>query len=112
MLPVPNRGVYKIGRTTTRRSGYKQDSVSTLIRNLDIFRQLPNGAPLWRGTSPNLEEAKKRANELASAIPFAYGVFDVRSAIFVLPFTSFTATQRNQNSDVDFASRMLLTFFY
>jgi hypothetical protein len=53
---------------------------------LDIFRQLPDGAPLWVGTSPNLEEAKTRINQLASTLPSSYGVFDTRISAFVLPF--------------------------
>jgi hypothetical protein len=55
-------------------------------RELDIFRQLPDGAPLWLETSPNLEEAKKRVNQLVSASPGVYGVFDVSSSTFLLPF--------------------------
>jgi len=65
---------------------YNERPMSTPTRNLDIFRQLPDGAPLWVGTSPSLEEAEKRVNQLASTAPGPYGVFDVRSGSFVRPF--------------------------
>ena len=53
---------------------------------LDIFRQLPDGTPLWVETIDNLEAAQKRLDELAAIRPGPYAVYDVRDATYILPF--------------------------
>jgi hypothetical protein len=85
-MPGPKIKMCKNGQTKVSGDWYNERPMSKPIRNLDIFRQLPDGAPLWVGTSPNLEEAEKRVNQLASTTPGLYGVFDGRSGSFVRPF--------------------------
>jgi hypothetical protein len=63
---------------------------------LDIFRQLPDGAPLWVGTSPTLEQARQRVNELAAKCPAHYAVFDASRCAFVVPFDTPDTQQASQ----------------
>ena len=46
---------------------------------LDIFRKDVRGNPVWLDCVKDLETARFRLNELASAIPGEYFVFDQRT---------------------------------
>lgn len=46
---------------------------------LDIFRKDGQGNPVWLDCVRDLETARSRLNELASAIPGEYFVFDQRT---------------------------------
>lgn len=55
-------------------------------QTFDIFRQLPDGAPLWIEASATLHEAKQRVVELSSTQPGNYAIYDARADFFVVPF--------------------------
>jgi hypothetical protein len=48
------------------------------LRTLDIFRQLPDGAPVCVEAVLSLEHAKQRLAELSSTKPGPYAVYDVQ----------------------------------
>lgn len=52
----------------------------------DIFKQLPDGAPIWIEATDTLHEAKQRVAELSSAQPGYYAIYDSRADFFVVPF--------------------------
>ena len=52
----------------------------------DIFRQLPDGAPLWIEATATLHEAKQRVAELSLKEPGPYAIYDSRADFFVVPF--------------------------
>ena len=54
-------------------------------RSFDIFQKLPDG-DLWIETCATLEEARKRALELARKDSGNYAVYDSLSGKFVFPF--------------------------
>jgi hypothetical protein len=52
----------------------------------DIFRKLPDGAPIWVCAVRSIEEAKSQLLELRSAAPGEYFVFDsAAKAVVVIP---------------------------
>ena len=55
-------------------------------RSFGIFQKLPDGDHLWIETWATLEEARKRALELARKDSGNYAVYDSLSGKFVFPF--------------------------
>jgi hypothetical protein len=55
--------------------------------SFDIFRQLPDGDPLWIEASASLEEAQKRVMELAAKSSGKYAVYNSSLGKFVVPFS-------------------------
>ena len=56
-----------------------------------IFRQLPDGAPLWVDTVSSLEEAQERLTALAKTEEAHFGIFHAREGRFVTPFPTNVA---------------------
>ncbi len=53
----------------------------------DIFRQLPNGDPIWVEVVSTLEGAQERLAELAISNPGSYAIYDASQAVFITRFS-------------------------
>ena len=54
-------------------------------RTYDIFRILPDFAPLWVDAVVGLEQARKRSDDLADVESANYLIYDSRMARFIEP---------------------------
>ena len=51
---------------------------------LDIFKRLPDGHPIWVKAVEGLEEAKRQLAKMASDCPGNYFIFNTRSGTIVV----------------------------
>jgi hypothetical protein len=49
----------------------------------DIFRQFPDGQPVWVKAVDDLEEARREINSLSDETPGHYFVFDARASAVI-----------------------------
>jgi hypothetical protein len=47
--------------------------------SLDIFKEVLGGNPVWVDAVGDLENARRRVNQLASVVPGEYFIFDQRT---------------------------------
>ncbi len=60
-------------------------------RTYDIFRILPDSAPLWVDAVVGLEQARKRLNDLADVESANYFIYDSHMATFIKPYPAGVA---------------------
>ncbi len=62
-------------------------------RTYDIFKILPDFAPLWVDAVVGLEQARKRLNDLADVESAKYLIYDSYMATFIKPHPADPAIQ-------------------
>ena len=68
-------------------------------RTYDIFRILPNSAPLWVDAVVGLEQARNRLNDLGGVESANYLIYDSRMGAFIKSHTAGPTAHSTRTGD-------------